>query len=191
MSELDESAFRELSKHLKKGGTYGLKKNELTRATLVNPYIFYLLQKFARLHVPIHYTTIAVNGKPPKGCKEYYIVGFGNYTGGELRIGETVTNIWRRPQILKQPVEHLPVTTGTRMTLTFYALETPLALWNFEPIVVDEKWVIKQISPPLYLIPTTRLKPTQTLYDDDDIPNDAIEFLKRVIKDRQDPLSHL
>jgi hypothetical protein len=190
LPELDEYAFQNLSAHLTKGGTYGLKKTELTRATLLNPYIFYLLMKFGLLYVPIPYTTIKVNGKPPKGCKEYYMVGFGNYTGGELRIGETNYDIWRRPRIVREVAEHLPVLTGKRMTLTFYAVETIRSLSEFEVVMADEKWVVKQLrqfQPPLYLTPEKRMKAIkeEDEDDDDDIPNDAVEFLNRVITTRQ------
>jgi len=194
LPELDEYAFQNLSAHLKKGGTYGLKKTELTRATLLNPYIFYLLMKFGLLYVPIPYTTIKVNGKPPKECKEYYMVGFGNYTGGELRIGETNYDIWRRPRIVREVAEHLPVLTGKRMTLTFYAVETIRSLSEFEVVMADEKWVVKQLrqfQPPLYLTPEKRMKAIKEEDDDDDdIPNDALEFLSMVIMKRSTEPSH-
>jgi hypothetical protein len=187
--ELCETAFRDLTAHLKKGGIYGLKKTELTRTTIVNPYIYYLLMKFGLLYVPIPYTTIKVNGKPPKGCKEYYMVGFGNYTGGELRIGERNYDIWRRPRIVREVAEHLPVLTGKRMTLTFYAVETLRSLSEFEVVMVDEKWVIKQLrqfQPPLYLTPEKRMKAIKedSEEEEEDIPNDAMEFLSMVITKR-------
>lgn len=187
--ELCETAFRDLTAHLKKGGIYGLKKTELTRTTIVNPYIYYLLMKFGLLYVPIPYTTIKVNGKPPKGCKEYYMVGFGNYTGGELRIGERNYDIWRRPRIVREVAEHLPVLTGKRMTLTFYAVETLRSLSEFEVVMADEKWVIKQLrqfQPPLYLTPEKRMKAIKedSEEEEEDIPNDAMEFLSMVITKR-------
>ena len=194
--ELCETAFRDLTAHLKKGGIYGLKKTELTRTTLLNPYIYYLLTKFGLLYVPIPYTTIKVNGKPPKGCKEYYMVGFGNYTGGELRIGERIYNIWRRPRIVREVVaEHLPVLTGKRMTLTFYAVETLRSPSEFEVVMVDEKWVIKQLrqfQPPLYLTPEKRMKAIKedSEEEEEDIPNDAMEFLSMVITKRSTEPSH-
>jgi len=188
LPELDEWAFRHLSEHLKAGGAYGLKGTELTRVTIAKPYIFHVLVKFANMYVPIPYTTIKVNGRPPKGCKEYYIVGYGNYTGGELRIGETTYDIWRRPRILREPVEHLPVITGKRMTLTFYAIETTRSLMEFEPVFVDDAWVIKQIrqfQPPLYLRPERRMKSIKAdTEEEDDIPNDAMEFLNKIITTR-------
>ena len=189
LPELCETAFRDLSEYLKTGGTYGIKKNELTRQTLAKPYIFHLLTKFAIMYVPIPFTTIKVNGKPPKGCKEYYIVGFGNYTGGELRIANTNYDIWRRPRVLRQPVEHLPVITGKRMTLTFYAVETTRSLGEFDAVVVEDDWVIRQsrqFQPPLYLRPEKRLKAIkEDTEDEEDIPNDAVEFLRGVIAKRE------
>lgn len=189
LPELDEFAFRDLSEYLKTGGTYGLKKDELTRQTLAKPYLYHLLMKFALVNVSIPFTTIKVNGKPPKGCKEYYIVGFGNYTGGELRIANSNYDIWRRPRIVREVAEHLPVLTGKRMTLTFYAVETTRSLLEFEPVVVGDDWVIRQsrqFQPPLYLRPEKRLKAIkEDTEEEEDIPNDAIEFLREVMAKRE------
>ena len=189
LPELDEFAFRDISEHLKAGGTYGLKKDELTRQTLARPYLYHLLMKFALVNVHIPFTTIKVNGKPPKGCKEYYVVGFGNYTGGELRIANSNYDIWRRPRIVREVAEHLPVITGKRMTLTFYAVETSRSLGEFEPVVVGDEWVIRQsrqFQPPLYLKPEKRLKVVkEDTEDEEDIPNDAVEFLRGVIQRRE------
>ena len=189
LPELDEFAFRDISEHLKAGGTYGLKKDELTRQTLAKPYLYHLLMKFALVNVSIPFTTIKVNGKPPKGCKEYYVVGFGNYTGGELRIANSNYDIWRRPRIVREVAEHLPVITGKRMTLTFYAAETSRSLGEFEPVVVGDEWVIRQtrqFQPPLYLRPEKRLKVVkEDTEDEEDIPNDAVEFLRGVIQRRE------
>jgi len=189
LPELDEFAFRNISEHLKAGGTYGLKKDELTRQTLARPYLYHLLMKFALVNVHIPFTTIKVNGKPPKGCKEYYVVGFGNYTGGELRIANSNYDIWRRPRIVREVAEHLPVITGKRMTLTFYALETSRSLGEFEPVVVGDEWVIRQsrqFQPPLYLKPEKRLKAIkEDTEDEEDIPSDAVEFLRGVIQKRE------
>jgi len=189
LPELDEFAFRDISEHLKAGGTYGLKKDELTRQTLAKPYLYHLLMKFALVNVHIPFTTIKVNGKPPKGCKEYYVVGFGNYTGGELRIANSNYDIWRRPRIVREVAEHLPVITGKRMTLTFYALETSRSLGEFEPVVVGDEWVIRQsrqFQPPLYLKPEKRLKAIkEDTEDEEDIPSDAVEFLRGVIQKRE------
>jgi hypothetical protein len=189
LPELDEFAFRDISEHLKAGGTYGLKKDELTRQTLVRPYLYHLLMKFALVNVHIPFTTIKVNGKPPKSCKEYYVVGFGNYTGGELRIANSNYDIWRRPRIVREVAEHLPVITGKRMTLTFYAVETSRSLGEFEPVVVGDEWVIRQsrqFQPPLYLKPEKRLKAIKedTEYEED-IPSDAVEFLRGIIQKRE------
>jgi len=189
LPELDEFAFRDISEHLKAGGTYGLKKDELTRQTLAKPYLYHLLMKFALVNVHIPFTTIKVNGKPPKGCKEYYVVGFGNYTGGELRIANSNYDIWRRPRIVREVAEHLPVITGKRMTLTFYAVETSRSLGEFEPVVVGDEWVIRQsrqFQPPLYLKPEKRLKAIkEDTEDEEDIPSDAVEFLRGVIQKRE------
>lgn len=189
LPELDEFAFRDISEYLKAGGTYGLKKNELTRQTLAKPYLYHLLMKFALVNVHIPFTTIKVNGKPPKGCKEYYVVGFGNYTGGELRIANSNYDIWRRPRIVREVAEHLPVITGKRMTLTFYAVETSRSLGEFEPVVVGDEWVIRQsrqFQPPLYLKPEKRLKAIkEDTEDEEDIPSDAVEFLRGVIQKRE------
>ena len=186
---LDEYAFRDLSVQLKGlGGTYGLKKNELTRQTIVKPYTFSLLLRFGRTHVPIPFTTIKVNGRPPKSVKEYYIVGFGSYIGGELKFGNYTYDIWHRPQIIRGACEHTNVTSGKRMTLTFYSLESTRSLEEYEPVIVDDQWVIKhhrQFEPPIYLTANKRMKTIkEDEEEDDDIPTDALVFLRGIIATR-------
>jgi hypothetical protein len=188
LSHLDEYAFRDIAAELKGlGGTYGLKKNELTRQTIIKPYTFHLLLKFARLHVPIPFTTIKVNGQPPKNAKEYYIVGFGSYIGGELKFGNHTYDIWHKPQIVRGPCEHAPVKLGKRMTLSFYSLECTQSLEQFEPVIVDDQWVIKQMrqfEPPIYLTANKRMKAIKEEEDEDDTPRDAILFMRGIIASR-------
>jgi hypothetical protein len=75
------------------------------------------------------------------------------------------------------------------MTLTFYAAETSRSLGEFEPVVVGDEWVIRQtrqFQPPLYLRPEKRLKVVkEDTEDEEDIPNDAVEFLRGVIQRRE------
>lgn len=160
--ELDASAFKDLIEHLKgrKGGTYGLTKDGLTRQSIVDPRLHHLLMKFALVNVSIPFTTVKINGKPPKRCKEYYIVGFGSYMGGELLIDGGAHNIWHRPQIVRESATETPW-TGKRWTLTFFAIETTRTLEEYEAIVVDDKWVIsqrRQFQPPLYLTAEKRVR---------------------------------
>jgi hypothetical protein len=59
---------------------------------------------------------------------------------------------------------------------------------EFEPVFVDDAWVIKQIrqfQPPLYLRPERRMKSIkEDTEEEDDIPNDAMEFLNKIITTR-------
>ena len=90
---------------------------------------------------------------------------------------------------MREVAEHLPVLTGKRMTLTFYAVETSRSLLEFESVVVGDDWVIRQsrqFQPPLYLRPEKRLKAIkEDTEEEEDIPNDAIEFLRGVMAKRE------
>jgi len=173
MDELDASAFRDLLNHLgnrRKGGTYGLKKDELSRSSIVDPKLHHLLMKFALVNVSIPFTTVKINGKPPKKCEEYYIVGFGSYTGGELVIANQSYNIWHRPKIIRESMTDTAV-SGKRWTLVFYAMETTKRLEDYEAIVVDDKWVIaqrRQFQPPLYLTAEKRVKKVKEVEESTD-----------------------
>ena len=163
LPELDDSAFRDLSNHLrnrKSGGLYGLNKNEFSRPSIVDPKLYHLLMKFALVNVTIPFTTIRINGKPPKKCKEYYVVGFGSYTGGEMKIANRNYDIWHRPLIVREGAEALPA-SGKKWTLTFYSVETTKKLDDYEAVVVDDKWLIAQRrdgQPPLYLMVEKRMR---------------------------------
>ena len=163
LPELDGSAFRDLLNHLgnrKGGGEYGLKKDELSRKSIVDPKMHHLLMKFALVNVPIAFTTVKINGKPPKKCEQYYIVAFGSYTGGELVIANESHNIWHRPRIVREGAE-ATAWIGRRWTLTFYSIESTKRLDDYEAVVVDDEWVISQRRdgrPPIYLKPEKRVK---------------------------------
>jgi hypothetical protein len=68
-------------------------------------------------------------------------------------------------------------------------METSRSLGEFEPVVVGDEWVIRQsrqFQPPLYLKPEKRLKAImEDTEDEEDIPSDAVEFLRGVIQKRE------
>lgn len=166
LPELDALAFRDLLNHLKgrKGGTYGLKKDELSRSSIVDPKLHHLLMKFGLVNVPISFTTVKINGKPPR-CEQYYTVAFGSYTGGELVIANASYNIWHRPLVVREGALDTPW-TGKRWVLTYYSIESTKRLEEYEAVVVDDKWVIaqrRQFQPPLYLTAEKRMKIPNTI----------------------------
>lgn len=172
LPQLDDSAFRDLSNHLKnrRGGLFGLKKDELSRPSIVDPKLHYLLMKFALMHVPIPFTTIRVNGKPPKRCKEYFVVGFGSYTGGELKIDNKIYDLWHRPLIVREGAEALPA-QGKKWTLTYYTIPSSKKLEDYEAVVVDDKWVIAQRrngDSTLYLTPEKRVRHVKEEEEEED-----------------------
>jgi len=111
----------------------------LSRNTWMRPELWQFLQDFAAEHVPIHWDAIQVNDnyesmphrdKGNKGLS--YIVGFGNYTGGELMCdvsGEAksydinhIGHVFNGSQITHwtAPWE------GQRYSLVFFSIEWPL-----------------------------------------------------------------
>ena len=182
MQELDEYAFKDLREYLanvKATKKLGIYKNAITPTTLREPRLYYLLDKFAGLHVPIPYTTILINAKRiPTGS---YVVAFGNYTDGELVMDGIEYNIRHRPMIAGKTT--LKPCKGKRWTLAFYSIPTTFTK-TYEPVVVDDEWVIKCDNEYLKYTPTKRPAHESTEDDGDDIPNDAVSFLRKVIASR-------
>ena len=182
MQELDEYAFKDLKEYLanvKAIKRIGIYKNAITNTTIREPRLYYLLEKFARLHVPIPYTTILINAKKiPIGS---YVVAFGNYTDGELLMDGAEHNICHRPMIVGKHT--IKPCKGKRWTLAFYSTPTTFTK-TYEPVVVDDEWVIKCDDEYLKYSPTQRQTHESTEDDGDDIPNDAVSFLRKVIASR-------
>lgn len=166
MQELDEYAFKDLKEYLanvKATKKLGIYKNAITNTTIREPRLYYLLDKFAGLHVPIPYTTILINAKKiPIGS---YVVAFGNYTDGELVMDGVEYNIRHRPMIVTKHT--IKPHKGKRWTLAFYSTPTTFTK-TYEPVVVDDEWVIKCDNEYLKYTPTKR--PAHESSEEDDGP---------------------
>lgn len=186
LDELDESAFRELSDHLSKKNIpinryrkgvgdgrsqcFGMVRKrsmapDLSRQSWMDARLHYLLIKFARLHVPISFTSIQVNDsykcaahKDKHNEGQSYIVGFGPYTGGELVLkmpNDREFNIRHRPILFNgSTTEHWTKDwVGRRWTMVFHTLVSPQKfpmiknLDQYEAIVVDGDWCIAYRDP--------------------------------------------
>ena len=155
LAELDERDFKSLREHLSKHNipinryrkgvgdgrsqAYGLVRKrsmapDLSRNSWCDAYLHYLLMRFAREHVEIPFTSIQVNDNYP--CAKHrdkhnvgnsYIVAFGDYTGGELMLGDKEFNIRHRPILFNgAEVEHLVKPfTGRRWSIVYHTLEVP------------------------------------------------------------------
>ena len=181
LPELDESAFRELIDHLAKTNIpinkyrrgvgdgrsqcYGMVRKrsmapDLSRQSWMDARLHHLLLKFARLHVPIPFTSIQVNDsykcaphKDKHNSGNSYIVGFGAYTGGELVLKmpeDREYNIRHRPILFNgSEIEHYTKDwVGRRWTIVFHTLVSPQKfpmikqLDQYEAVVVDGVWCI-------------------------------------------------
>lgn len=191
LPELDESAFRPLIDHLSKHNIqmnryrksvgdgksqcYGMVRKrslapDLSRQSWVDPKLHHLLMKFALVNVPIPFTSIQVNDslkcaahKDKHNQGDSYIVGFGPYTGGELKlkdIGEY--NIRHRPLLFNgSEIEHETKDfQGRRWTIVYHTLVPPAkfpmvrSLEDYEAVVKDDEWCIawrRQGEPVVYL----------------------------------------
>jgi len=145
---------------------------DLSRQSWLDPELHNLLIRFAALHVPIPFTSIQVNAnfccaqhKDTHNQGDSYIVGFGNYTGGELVLktpDDVLYNINKRPLLFNgSEIEHYTKEfTGNRWTIVFHTLVAPAKfpcvtkLSDYEAVVVDGVWCIawrREGLPTVYL----------------------------------------
>jgi hypothetical protein len=132
----------------------------LSRQSWVDAKLHYLLMKFAEKHVPISFTSIQVNDSfvcaPHKDVNNRglsYIVGFGDYTGGLLKLHlEPSVEIDIRVPHLFNGSEILHSTTpfeGKRYSLVYHTLVPPerfpllVSLSQYEAVQHEGKWKIK------------------------------------------------
>lgn len=178
--EIPEEAFTEIINYLEqhpletnkyrkrvgegKSQTFGLvnKRSEipdLSRQCWLHAPLYRLLLDFAKKYVKISFTGIQVNqnyfSKPHKdigNLGESLIVGFGNYTGGEL-------NVWG----INHDIRHKPLTfngseethwtaewVGDRYSLVFHTLlpRFPLirSLEDYDVVCIDGVWMVRYID---------------------------------------------
>lgn len=134
---------------------------DLSRQSWTDAKLHYLLMKFAEKHVPISFTSIQVNDSfvcaPHRDINNKglsYIVGFGEYTGGllKLHLEPTPQEIDIRTPHLFNGSEILHSTTpftGQRYSLVYHTLEAPAhfplvkSLSQYEAVQHEGKWKIK------------------------------------------------
>lgn len=133
---------------------------DLSRQSWIDAKLHYLLMKFADKYVPIGFTSIQVNDSfvcnPHKDINNRglsYIVGFGDYTGGLLKLHlEPPVEIDIRVPHLFNGSEILHSTTpftGKRYSLVFHTLVAPeqfplvKSLSQYKAIQKEGKWVIE------------------------------------------------
>jgi len=178
--ELPESAFAEiilelerqpleinrfrLNSGLGRSQTFGIVNKrceipDLARQCWLRPYLYHLLLDFAKKYIKISWTGIQVNqdyhSKPHRDAGNNgnsIIVGFGDYTGGELNCWGVPHDIRHKPLIFDGSKElhwTLPW-VGTRYSLVFHTLNPrfPLVryLEEYEPVIINNKWKIKYTS---------------------------------------------
>lgn len=123
----------------------------LSRNTWMRPHLWQMLLDFAAAHVPIAWDAIQVNDnyssqphrdKGNKGLS--YIVGFGDYTGGQLSLdvsGATMSVDIRHRGYLFNGAETLHWTEpweGHRYSLVFFSIEWPT---KFTPYRITSRLV--------------------------------------------------
>jgi len=179
LTELNPSAFNDLLEHLSKKNiainkerrNSGIGRSQcfgivnkrgqpphISRQSWLDPKLHDLLMRFARLNLPsdLQFTSIQVNcnykclphyDKGNEG--QSYIVGFGAYTKGELKLKDIGSfNIRHRPLLFDgSQIEHETEDyEGTRYTLVYHTLKKkkhPIpSLKDFEAKVVNGSWVI-------------------------------------------------
>lgn len=214
LTELNPSAFSDLLEHLSKKNIainkyrnhsgigrsqcFGIVNKRglppsLSRQSWLDPKLHDLLMRFARLNLPddLQFTSIQVNcnykclphqDKGNEGTS--YIVGFGAYTGGELKLKDIGSfNIRHRPLLFDgSQIEHETMDyEGTRYTLVYHTIKKkkhPIpSLNDFEAKVVDGSWVIAWYQTGL---------PTQYLSKKNGLPHPLKARKKKVVQEVQE-----
>lgn len=134
---------------------------DLSRQSWLHPELHFLLMTFSEKYVRpfIDFTSIQVNKnyvcaphKDSGNQGESYIVGFGDYTDGQLCIEDADYNIQRRG-LLFDGSEHLHWTkpwSGVRYTIVYHTLKPrfPIArpLGHYAAVKIDDIWKIKYLD---------------------------------------------
>jgi len=244
LPELDESAFRPLIEHLSKHNIpinkyrqkvgigrsqcFGLVRKrslspDLSRCSWLDAKLHHLLIKFGLLNLPegFTYTSIQVNDsflckthKDKHNVGQSYIVGFGNYTGGELVLkqpDDTLYNIRHRPVLFNgSETEHYTKEfEGRRWTLVYHTIVAPAKfpllrkLSDYEAVALNGTYVIawyREGEPTVYLSKHSGLphplkgrkkrKPEQVLEPQDPSLTPAQNLMLRAKRVQEPEASH-
>lgn len=106
----------------------------LSRMTWMRPELWCLLQEFAAAHVHIRWDAVQVNDNyqsaphKDKGNEgDSYIVGFGDYTDGELTVETTDYDIHNKPHLFRgcDLLHSTKPWSGNRYSLVFFSIVWP------------------------------------------------------------------
>jgi hypothetical protein len=157
LTELDDSAFKDLRRHLliSKPGHYGLVRLangtiDLSKRSWLDPEMYHHLMVFARLVVPIPFTSVYIGPdlKRIKRSGRMYLVSFGFHTEGELVVGSKTFITNRRPIVIDDTARYTPQPfVGIRNYLCYYSVcSDPTApqktLDSYEAVYKDFKYRI-------------------------------------------------
>jgi len=188
LQELDESAFAPLLEHLSankvainkyrtkvgpgRSQCFGMVRKrsmapDLSRQSWMDPKMHWLLMRFALDYLPctFRFTSIQVNENYK--CAEHkdihndglsYIVGFGQYTGGDLMFPETKQrfNIRHRPMLFNGSniLHSTDDWTGCRYSFVYHTLVSPpkfpmvRMLMDYPAMLLKGEWVIQVLNIP-------------------------------------------
>lgn len=151
-------------------------KPDYSRQCWLRPYLFKLLLDFAEKYVEIPWTSITLNQNYAAGrhrdrgnIGESYLVAFGDYTGGELKMWEGdlsgCHNICRKPIVADfSKIEHsVEPFEGERYSLVFYVCRGEYILPPPSVREVDGKWVFFRGEEACHGLPHPRLKTSRNL----------------------------
>ena len=129
---------------------------DYSRQSWTRPYLYKLLLDYGREHVKIPYTSITVNQNYQAGphydkgnLGESYLVGFGDYTGGELEIHEGPLkglHDVRTPVTtdFSKVLHSVRVFEGKRYSLVYYTSKKSEGLPEPSVEFIEGKWVFKR-----------------------------------------------
>ena len=110
----------------------------LSRNTWMRPELWALLLAFAESYVDIEWDAVQVNEnyqsaphRDKGNCGVSYIVGFGEYQGGELMVDASTYDIRHRGHLFNgsELLHSTQPWSGNRYSLVFYKIEWPIK-WN-------------------------------------------------------------
>jgi hypothetical protein len=137
---------------------------DLSRQSWLDAKLHYLIMSFADKHVPVAFTSVQINDNyvcaPHKDVHNRglsYIIGFGDYTGGALKLHlEPAVEIDIHTPLLFNGSEITHSTTpwgGQRFSLVYHTLEAPprfplvRALSDYKAVQREGQWAIQFLKP--------------------------------------------
>lgn len=133
---------------------------DYSRLCWLRPYLYKLLLDFADKYVDIPYNAVTINQNyaaaphyDKNNIGESFLVAFGDYQGGGLRIYEGekkgVWDIRHKPIVadFSRALHSVDSFTGERYSLVFYLYDDPRYVFDVPPpsvVEIDGQWVFKR-----------------------------------------------